>query len=531
MKRFASLITQLGQTTKSNEKAAMLAHFFSQADSADKLWAIALLSQRRPRRMATTTLLRLWAAELAGIPQWLFEESYHVVGDMAEAIALILPPSHASGDKPLTYWIDYIRALDGLEEADKREKVIAAWQSMAYPERFVFNKLITGGFRVGVSQKLMVRGLAQYTGIDENILAHRLMGQWTPDDTSFEQLILTKDALEDVSKPYPFYLAHPLEESPETLGAPDEWLAERKWDGIRGQLIIRKGEAFVWSRGEELVTDQFPEYRPLAAMLPNGTVIDGEILPYKDRHPLSFNALQSRIGRKSISKSMLREVPVILMAYDLLEWQGSDIRHLPFASRRRLLEEALSAYPTDGILLLSELVPFDDWEQLALERENARQHHSEGLMIKRKASPYQTGRKKGDWWKWKAGAISIDAVLIYAQRGQGPSAHQYTDFTFAVWDGEVLTPFTKAYSGLADSEYQEITNWVNRNTVERFGPVRSVRPAHVFEIAFDGIRSSSRHKSGVALRSPRINRWRKDKPIREANTLEDLHGLLKTYGN
>lgn len=529
MRAFAALYTRLDQTTKTNAKVAYLAEYFAQASDEDRLWTVAILSHRRPRRTVNTTLLREWAAELSGIPLWLFEESYHVVGDLSEAIALALPQPTQSSEAGLSHWVEYIKSLGAEEEAVKKARVQSAWLQMEHTERLVFNKLITGGFRIGVSQKLMVRALAQYTGIAENNLAHRLMGQWTPDSTTFEALVLTEDPLEDVSKPYPFYLAYALEEAPESLGPPKAWLAERKWDGIRGQLIVRKGEVFVWSRGEELVTDKFPEYAPLAGLLPDGTVLDGEILPFKDGVPLTFNELQTRIGRKNVTQSILAKAPVILMAYDLLEWQGEDIRARPFAERRQLLERLLSDTHTQGIVQPSPLVPFTEWQALHSEREHARQHHSEGLMLKRKAAPYLSGRKKGDWWKWKAAPLTIDAVMIYAQRGHGRRANLYTDFTFAVWDGNTLVPFTKAYSGLTDKEFGEITAWVRRNTKERFGPVRSVEPRHVFEIAFEGIRKSARHKSGVALRFPRMLRWRKDKPVREANTLEDLHQLLAAY--
>lgn len=529
MRAFANLYTRLDQTTKTNTKVAELARFFDQANDEDRLWTVAILSHRRPKRTVNTTLLRHWAAELAGIPLWLFEESYHVVGDLSEAIALTLPKAHSSNKAGLTYWIEYIKALDKLEETEKKQRVTDAWMQMDYTERLVFNKLIMGGFRIGVSQKLMVRALAQSTAIDENTLAHRIMGDWTPDKTTFEDLILTKDPLEDVSKPYPFYLAYALEDSPEDLGLPKDWIAERKWDGIRGQLIVRKGELFVWSRGEELVTDKFPEYHPLAEILPDGTVIDGEILPYKDGQPLTFNDLQTRIGRKNVTKKILEKAPVVLVAYDLLEWEGQDIRERPMEERRALLEQLLEQTETDGILMLSERVNFSTWQELEPERQNARQYHSEGLMLKHKGSPYRSGRKKGDWWKWKVDPLTIDAVMIYAQRGHGRRANLYTDFTFAVWDDKQLVPFTKAYSGLTDKEFREITAWVRRNTIDRFGPVRSVEPAHVFEIAFEGIRKSSRHKSGVALRFPRISRWRKDKPLKEANTLADLHQLLKLY--
>lgn len=528
MKNFAALFTALDQTTKTNTKVDALAHYFEQAENADRLWTIAILSHRRPKRTVNTTQLRQWAAAESKIPLWLFEESYHVVGDLAETIALVLEDKtiDRAEEHTLSHWINYIRALAPLSEEEKKNCILAAWRQMGHIERFIFNKLITGGFRMGVSQKLMVRALAKYTGIDENQLAHRLMGNWSPDETTFEELVLTKDATEDISKPYPFYLAYALDDGPDELGTPEEWQAELKWDGIRGQLIVRDGELFVWSRGEELVTDKFPEYQILKGKLPNGTVLDGEILPFKDGQALTFNVLQTRIGRKNVSKKILESAPVVLKAYDLLEWEGQDIRERPLQERRKLLEQLTAKTEAGVVLQLSETINFTSWEELAALRENARNHLAEGLMLKRKNAPYRSGRKRGDWWKWKVDPLTIDAVMIYAQRGHGRRANLYTDFTFAVWDGDQLVPFTKAYSGLTDQEFRRITAWVRQNTLERFGPVRSVKPVHVFEIAFEGINPSSRHKSGVALRFPRISRWRKDKPAKEANTLEDLKGML-----
>lgn len=528
MKDFARLFTRLDQTNKTNAKVQALVDYFEEASDRDKLWTIALLSHRRPKRTVTTTMLRSWAAEAGGIPLWLFEESYHVVGDLAETIALVLPKPGEQEEKSLTGWIGYIRRLGSCEEEEKKKNVQQAWAAMDRAERFVFNKLITGGFRVGVSQKLMVRALARHTQIEEALLAHRLMGAWSPDDTTFQQLVLTKDPLEDSSKPYPFYLAYALEGEPEELGPATDWQVEHKWDGIRGQLIVREGQLFLWSRGEELVTDKFPEFFPLTEHLPDGTVIDGEILPFKDGLPLSFHELQTRIGRKNVTKGILEKTPVILKAYDLLESAGKDLRDEPLWRRRQQLENLLAEREISSLLQLSAVVTADSWEGFAAIRERSREFHCEGLMLKRKASPYLAGRKKGDWWKWKVDPFTIDAVMIYAQRGHGRRANLYTDYTFAVWDGDQLVPFTKAYSGLTDDEFREITAWVNRHTIERFGPVRSVQPYHVFEIAFEGINRSSRHKSGVALRFPRINRWRKDKPLHEANTLADLHTLLET---
>ncbi len=530
MQDFAHLFTQLDQTTKTNSKVEALAAYFEKTTESDKLWTIALLSHRRPKRTVNTTLLRAWAAELAGIPLWLFEESYHVVGDLAETIALVLPPPKKVSEQSLTYWIDYVRTLEGKDEAVRKKAVWEAWKSLDTPQRFVFNKLITGGFRMGVSQKLMVRALASYTGLDENILAHRLMGNWTPDHTTFEKLVLTEDPGEDISRPYPFYLAYPLEEKPDSLGPREDWQVERKWDGIRGQIIVRKGELFVWSRGEELVTDKFPEFHLLANSLPDGCVLDGEIMPFKEGQPLPFNVLQTRISRKNISKNILQKAPVVLIAYDLLEWEGKDLRDRPLYERRQVLESLCQQQASDSPLLLSELVTASSWKALGEERERSRSFFSEGLMLKRRDSVYRSGRKRGDWWKWKMDPLTIDAVMIYAQRGHGRRANLFTDFTFAVWEEDQLIPFTKAYSGLTDKEFQEITSWVRSNTVDRFGPVRSVQPVHVFEIAFEGIQASKRHKSGVALRFPRMSRWRKDKPAAEANTLDDLKSLLELYG-
>ncbi|MEL6864143.1 MAG: ATP-dependent DNA ligase [Bacteroidota bacterium] len=531
MKHFARLFNELDQTTKTLKKVASLVAFFESANDRDRLWAIAILSHRRPKRTVKTSQLREWAAEMARVPLWLFEESYHVVGDLAETIALVLPAPEKQHEHSLSDWIDLIKSLDKQADEAKKEAVIHAWQGLKTKERFIFNKLITGGFRMGVSQKLMMRALAQFEQQEENSIAHRLMGNWTPDNTTYEALIRSSNPLDDISRPYPFYLAYALEEAPEELGDPSEWQVERKWDGIRGQVIVRGDHLFVWSRGEELVTDKFPEYGPLAHQLPNGTVIDGEIMPYKDGQPLSFNVLQTRIGRKNVSKKILQTAPVILMAYDLLEWEGKDIRQEPLQKRRALLEQLLQDHPCPDIIHLSPQVDVQTWEMATAARADSRAHHSEGLMIKRLSSDYKTGRKRGDWWKWKVDPLTIDAVMIYAQQGHGRRANLFTDYTFAVWDGEQLVPFTKAYSGLTDKEFAQITAWVRKNTRERFGPVRSVTPELVFEIAFEGINASSRHKSGVALRFPRMLRWRKDKKATEANSLVELKKMLELYGS
>jgi DNA ligase 1 len=526
MNEFAMLFTMLDQTTKTLDKIDALVEYFDKASDRDKLWAIAILSHRRPRRTVSAALLGAWASEISGLPSWLFEESYHVVGDLAETITLVLPPSSEKSDENLTYWIEFIRALEPLDVEAKKNRIFEAWLRLEPTERFVFNKLITGSFRVGVSQSLMVKALAKHARVKENIIAHRLMGNWSPVDDNYDELILSEE-IRDLSRPYPFYLAYALDEEVESLGDPEEWQAEWKWDGIRGQVIVRDRKLFVWSRGEELVTDKYPEYGIFLDLLEDGTVLDGEILPYKNNQPLPFSLLQTRIGRKTLSQKILNEVPVAFVAYDILEYNGIDIRESKLLERRNKLEEIYTRREATA-LRISPLVSFDNWKALRETRSYAREFFSEGIMLKRKDSIYRDGRRRGDWWKWKIDPYTVDAVMIYAMSGHGRRANLYTDYTFAVWNGEQLVPFTKAYSGLTDEEIREVDRWIRQNTIEKFGPVRSVKPELVFEIAFEGIAKSTRHKSGIALRFPRINRWRKDKPIREANTLEDLTALLHT---
>ena len=545
MKHFAQLIKTLDSTNKTNVKVQALADYFSVASNKDKVWTIAILSHRRPPRPVNTTLLREWASELANIPLWLFEESYHIVGDLAETIALVVPTSKSSTEKSLTQFLEEMIVLKKKSEEEKRAYLFENWKVLDYYERFVFTKLITGGFRIGVSQKLMTRALSKATEIDEDILAYKLMGNWDPNKISFQELILEENESDYLSKPYPFYLAYAIEGEVNNLGDVDDWSAEHKWDGIRSQTIIRNKELFVWSRGEELVTDKYPEFQSFIGVIPNGTVIDGEILPFPNGQIGTFNDLQTRIGRKNVSKALLEKVPVILKAYDLLEWKGEDIRSKPFIERRDLLESLFKnvchAEPVEAStqaskklpLHLSETMHFNSWQEVAEERERSREVHSEGLMLKRKDSRYLVGRKKGDWWKWKVDPLTIDAILTYAMRGHGRRSNLFTDYTFALWndneEGEKeLVTFAKAYSGLTDAEFRQVDNWIKKNTLERFGPVRSVTPHHVFEIAFEGIALSKRHKSGVATRFPRILRWRKDKSIHEANTLEDLKGLISS---
>jgi DNA ligase-1 len=526
MKAFADLYNALDETNKTSEKVAALTRYFAVAPAADAAWAVYFLTGRKPRQGVPSPKLRVWAAEAGGVPEWLFDECYHAVGDVAETIALILPPPEHSSDRPLTLWVEErLLPLRGTPEDEQKRALFQAWAELDRRQRFVWNKLITGAFRVGVSQQLVTRALAQVFGADPAVIAHRLMGDWEATPAFYDRLRGSEASDADVSRPYPFFLAHPLEEAPDSLGDVTEWQAEWKWDGIRAQMIRRAGQVFLWSRGEELVTERYPELAATAARLPDGTVIDGELLPWKDGRVLPFAHLQRRIGRKTLGKKLLEEVPVALVAYDLLEQDGTDLRPLPLAERRARLERVATDL-ADPRLIASPVIAAGSWTELARLREESRGRNVEGMMLKRKASPYRVGRQRGDWWKWKVNPFTVDAVLIYAQRGSGKRASLYTDYTFGVWDDGKLVPVAKAYSGLTDEEIKQVDAFVRKHTVEKFGPVRTVRPELVFELAFEGIQRSTRHKSGVAVRFPRMLRWRTDKKAEEADTLETLRKLL-----
>lgn len=536
MRAFAQLFLSLDETNKTNEKVRVLKEYFTTVPDTDKMHMLALFTGRQPKRQINSTLIRTWAIETSNIPAWLFEESYHVVGDLAETMALLMPETASTNSKTITEWIAEINALKDKTEAEKKLWLLESWAMLDSQERFVFNKLLTGSFRVGVSQNLVIKALADISGLEATVLTHRVMGSWLPETYQYAQLIEEQDAAENISRPYPFFLAYPIQETSERQKMPDEvgaalgdaseWQAEWKWDGIRAQMIKRSGEIFIWSRGEDLVTEKFPELHPFLNALPDGVVIDGEILAFSNGLPMPFNILQTRIGRKNLSKKILDENPVAVIAYDCLEYNKEDIRSKTQTERREILEQLQAVTPYPEIFRISALIPFSTWDELGEMRGQSRAMIAEGIMLKRKNATYQVGRRRGDWWKWKIDPLSVDAVMIYAQKGHGRRADLYTDYTFAVWDGDKLVPFAKAYSGLTDAEINKVDHFVKRNTLEKFGPVRTVKPELVFEIGFEGINKSTRHKSGIALRFPRILRWRHDKPKEEADTLESLKALL-----
>lgn len=552
MKAFAELYARLDATTSSNAKLQAMQEYFAEAPPADAAWAVYFLAGGRPRQVVPTRVLRELATRLAGLSDWLFEESYQAVGDLAETIALLLPESQHASEQGLAWWLEeQLLPLRGLPPAELAERLPPLWAQLDRQSLMVSLKLLTGAFRVGVSKLLVTRALAGLAQIDAKRVAQRLVGytdlSHRPTAQRYLALIAAESEDEHAQRggqPYPFFLAHPLQQPLEQfdaqLGPASDWLVEWKWDGIRAQLVKRDGRLWLWSRGEELITERFPELRELAEALPDGSVLDGELVAWKEPAPGSgavfgiqpFALLQQRIGRKTLSKKLLEEVPAALLAYDLLEWRGEDWRSRPQDERRARLE-LLVAEVGDARLQLSPQLTGRDWQDFARQREASRELGVEGMMLKRRDSLYGVGRTRdlGLWWKWKIDPFSVDAVLIYAQRGHGRRASLYSDYTFAVWDdstpGErVLVPFAKAYSGLTDDEMRKVDAIIRKTTVEKFGPVRSVTPTLVFELGFEGIALSKRHKSGVAVRFPRMLRWRTDKRVEDADTLATLQGLL-----
>ncbi|MDM0046913.1 ATP-dependent DNA ligase [Variovorax dokdonensis] len=546
MKDFAALYRDLDASTSNLAKQAALRRYFNEAPPRDAAWAVYFLAGGKPRQLVPAKLLRLLAQEAAELPEWLFEESYQAVGDLAETIALLLPEPDQSHDQGLADWVEqHLLPLRGAPPQELTERLRAQWRQLAPEERLVYFKLITGAFRVGVSKLAVTQALAAVGGVPATQVAQRLMGYThpgaRPDASAYAALVAPHDpqapAAAQGGQPYPFFLAQPLalpvEQFDADLGPPGRWLVEWKWDGIRAQLVRRADQSWLWSRGEELITERFPEIATLGEALPDGTVLDGEIVVWRDDQVQPFAQLQKRIGRKTLGPRMLRDTPAALVAYDLLEWQGQDQREQPLSQRRAMLDTLVERLQHPS-LITSPLLDEPAWSELARLRDEARARGVEGLMLKERASRYGVGRTRdaGLWWKWKIDPMSVDAVLIYAQRGHGRRASLYSDYTFAVWNAppedpaRQLVPFAKAYSGLSDAEMAQVDARIRRSTIESFGPVRSVAPTMVFELGFEGISRSGRHKSGIAVRFPRMLRWRQDKPVEEADTLQTLAALL-----
>jgi len=576
VKAFAALYRRLDSATSTRAKQAAMVAFFAAAKAdpaqwASAAWAVYFLAGGKPRQTAPTRLLWHLAVEGSGYPDWLCSECYGAVGDLAEMLALILPDGGSGEEISLNQWMrERLLPLPSLDEEERYARLTRWVGELPTDERLVFFKLITGELRVGVSRLQVVKALAEAADVDEARMAQRLIGyaqaRRIPSGADFEALIGEVERAEaealDAGRPYPFYLAQswsrPLTEMLPALGPPSDWIVEWKYDGIRAQLL-KRGDAWrLWSRGEELISDAYPDLGPLARALPSVAALDGELvvlIPPEGEYAANsldglalFASLQQRLGRKIVSEKTLRELPVAFIAYDLLEIDGRDIRAEPQHMRRAQLERLVDRLFAEAKALgerlplrISPTVSAATWEELAEKREQARTLLREGLMLKARNSAYGIGRRKGDdrtnvWWKWKLDPMSVDAVVIYAERGHGRRSGVFTDYTFAVWSaGEdaparELVPFAKAYSGLTDAEIREMDLIVRRTTVESFGPVRSLTPTQVFELGFEGIAPSKRHKSGVAVRFPRMLRWRRDKPVAEADTLDALKALLAGKG-
>ena len=537
MKRFTQLFRELDDSNRTGDKVEALRRYFSEAPARDAAWILWFFWGNRLRLRIPSRRLRQWAADLSGHPDWLVESCYERVGDLAETAALLLPLGKGTGTGlPLHEVVE--ERLMPLRDWDDRfqfQLIRDFWLSLNRDEALVLNKMLTGGFRIGVSRLLVVRALSLALGIDRAVLTHRLMGEWEPTE-AFYRSLTDEEANEEAkaTRPYPFYLASPVEGGPDSLGPPTDWQAEWKWDGIRAQLIRREGACHLWSRGDERVTESFPEILEAASGIPEGTVLDGEILCWKDNRPAGFHVLQTRLNRKALNAGILREAPVVFMAYDCLESDGRDLRGEALVDRRRRMEGHIARAGAPA-LRASPIVEAGSWDDLREIRERAREEGVEGIMLKRRDSAYKVGRVRGEWWKWKVDPHTADLVMVYAQAGHGRRATLYTDYTLAARDGDRLVPVAKAYSGLTDAEIRKLDHWIKRNTLARRGPVRAVLvrplreqvpPEQVFEIGFEGLRPSSRHKSGLAMRFPRILRWRKDKPLAEIDTVESLRRLL-----
>jgi DNA ligase-1 len=554
MKRFTQLFTELDGSNRTNDKVAALENYFREVSAADGAWTLHFLSGRKIPRTVTSTNLRNWISEEAKLPAWLVEECYDAVGDLAETAALLLPENESALPLPLNEFVQTrLLPLTTLPDIAKKNLLLETWRVLNSHERLVWNKLITGSFRVGVAQTLVVRALANVAGIAPPIMAHRMAGNWQATPEDFQRLLNPQENDVEPARPYPFFLASPLEAKLESLGDISAWQCEWKWDGIRAQLIRRQKEVLLWSRGDEMITETFSEIAAIGPALPEGTVLDGEILAWQDAKPQPFAKLQRRLGRKQTNEKWRREFPVAFLVYDLLEWNGEDWRHRPLSERREKLESIVAGVQKNFLpiilnkkfletpdlflihkpgsakalpLQISELLPSKTWGELELLQSESRGRNVEGIMLKRRDSVYGVGRQRGNWWKWKINPLVMDAVLIGAQRGHGRRASLYTDYTFGVWQAGKLVPVAKAYSGLTDEEISVVDEFVRKNTLEQFGPVRFVKPELVFELAFEAVQESSRHKAGIAVRFPRIARWRHDKKIAEADTLETVRALM-----
>lgn len=544
MQLFAALFERIDQTTSTKEKVEIMADFFRRQDAETSAWALFFLSGHKPKQLVGSAKLRKWAQEIARLPDWLMAECYAAVGDTAEMVALMIAASghgrssESGHARSLGEWMnDRLLPLASMGEESRRRRIVDWWQELSPKEIFILNKLLTGSLRVGVSETLVYRALASALSVTPSVIASRLMAGWHPSAEFFQRLgqPFQEDHPADADEegallPLPFCLAAPLEKDPDELGPIGDWQCEWKWDGIRCQVVKRGAQLEIWSRGEERITGSFPDLAETLSNVPGDGILDGEIVAGEWRRPQPFQTLQMRIHRKKPTAALINATPVSFLAYDLLRWNGLSWREKILIERRAALEKWLGSSLTSH-LGISPLLSVASWEEAAGLRAQSRNRGAEGLVLKGKRTLYETGRKRGVWFKWKVDPMTLDAVLTAAQPGTGRRASLYTDYTFSLWSGEALVPIAKAYSGLTDAEVRELDRWIRKHTSERFGPVRMVKPRRVFEIGFEGISLSERHKSGFAVRFPRILRERTDKPIHDANHVQDLKQVFESLGS
>lgn len=523
MKRFAELCAILESTANAREKMAALTVYFQDAPPPDAIWAIRLLLGWKPSRIATSQTLRRWARECVQFPDWLFEESCAAVGNLLETLALLIPLPDTPGDVPLHVRMQRdLLPLRDLTENEQRAAVSAAWTQMDAQQRFVWNTLLTGGFRPHVSEKTLIRALSAWRGLPTTVLACRLKQEWEPTVAGYRALFSHDIAALDSSQLYPFQRWYEEPPARGASGAIGDWRIDWHRNGMRAQLIKRGSSVFLWSDDHVIVNDTFPEICEAMAAMTDGTVLDGVITAWSADGPLHRAELERRMKRKRLTKKFKHEVPVRYWVYDLLEIQGEDVRTQPFRQR---IHQAAGIIPTEvgSVIHLAEPLEAASWHRLHALRNDARRHGADGVLLRRwTASACPSTRKADQWRVWKADPLTAPVVLVYVQALNAASGQRSVEGTFAAWDGGDLVPVAKTSAGFSDEDVNAIEEFAKQHTVERFGPVRSLKAELVFTLAFDSVSLSTRRKSGLVLHHPRVAGRLLDASIHDAERIAIL---------
>jgi len=540
MKAFADLWATLEGQLSEARSAQILARYLQQTSAEDAAWAIYLLCGKKPKKLLSARELVEYFLQTSGTPGWLFWESDDVVGDVNETIALLNDTfmdetasqqnrnenSHPQQNS-LAFWMEnQLNTLAEVAQSQRPAFLGNCWQKLGYREAFIINRILTGTWKSNLPLKTIAQALSIVSGQEPMTLMHRLKADWLPNKVFYAKLIAEDQPTFQTEQKFSFGEFKPLEESSiESLGAVEDWWLAWQWEGLRVQCIRRADDCFLWSQNGELVTDRFPELHEMAQKLPEGTILEGVIVACSGQAPLPLADLQPRLGGKSVNRKMMESCPVAFVATDLQLLANEDMRNLPAQQRKTRLAQLANdiGFP----LVHFPRIEIDQWAHARKLLQEARQHHAEGLSLQRLNSPYPIQNQQADWWSWKVQPHTINAILLYAKMEMaGRSQKQTTEYTFAVWHEDQLVPVARTGIGLPPEEAELLDGWIRANTYERFGPVRSVEPFHVYEIAFDGITPSKRHKCGFVLREPRIINPRPHTPIEEASRLEDLHRLL-----